>query len=88
MEWKEAGKWFLVIVAAGVVGELISMLIEKQVSTVAKAETREEMENIVNAAVQNLQSPRVVPSVTSPPVKQPSSITNSPPKGGSYVFAV
>jgi hypothetical protein len=61
------------------------MFIQKQVESVAKAEIHAEMEKIVNAAVQNLQNPRVLPATSVPPVKEPSSITK-PDNEGAYVF--
>ncbi len=60
MEWKEAGKWFVVIVGAGVAGELLMMLVNRSVTAKAEAVAREtaqvEVERLVATAVQRMQT--------------------------------
>lgn len=60
MDWKEGAKWFIIIVGAGVAGELVMLLINKSVTlkaeAVAKETARAEVERVIEAAVAQLQN--------------------------------
>jgi hypothetical protein len=56
MEWKEAGKWILVIAAGGVIATILEMVITNKIAVEAKAAAHAEVERVVTAAVQQLQA--------------------------------
>ncbi len=82
MEWKEGAKWFVIIVGAGVAGEVVMMLINRTVTAKAEAVAREtaraEVQNVISSAVAQLQAQQI--QAKSPPVYV------APQKESGYVY--
>jgi hypothetical protein len=80
MDWKEGAKWFIVIVGAGVAGELVMLLINRTVTVKAEAVAREtartEVERVIQSAVAQLQAQQTI--------KPPTYI--APQKDQGYVY--
>lgn len=64
MDWKEAAKWVGILVAAGLVGTAIEMILEWKVfgpatMTAARSEARNEVDRIMTAALKQSQAHQV-----------------------------
>lgn len=74
MDWKEAAKWFGLIVVAGVAGEAVWLIISGQLkataATVARAEARTEVDRVITAAVQQLNARPQAMVADAPPKPQ------------------
>ena len=70
MEWREAGKWILVIAAGGVIATILEMVITNKIAVEAKAAAHAEVERVITAAVQKLQAQQQQPVKPSQYVEQ------------------
>jgi hypothetical protein len=80
MEWKEAGKWILVIAAGGVIATILEMVITNKIAVEAKAAAHTEVERVITAAVQQLQAQQ------QQPIKPPQYV--QPQKQEGYIYQI
>ena len=68
MEWRDAGKWILVLAIGGTIAAISQIVITQYVKTTAQAVAKAEVERVITAAAQQLHAQQVT---TPPPQRLP-----------------